>query len=556
MFSHLDMLKDLARRMTVLRYCVLNEGFDQRHREVMTTMSAPLQELVQRISDLLMHFTLVAADGRFDEAEKAQLLQEKKLLKETMKKVGTSWQLARKNDPLEPELQQENFYVLEMCTIARMMCDFSEKKITLQHDQGLQAVKGMFSLEKWRDKTYKSFIMRTWIALVIAWFWSAALENFAPGMAINVVFMMSLVPGNVLIQNLSKLQASVLGSLAGFALYRMFHYCDPFHKLIKLSSLFFFIALSMFISNYTAEFATVGLLLAVYAGGKLIQPCAEDLTHLDLMSMQAAEFKGMKTFVFSMLILTFVDFIMREEPAYKKANRKLFEALDMVSDFLLSWVNNSMDEDHKDSIAAMDEDVRNDYKKMVWSLTSEVTDKVEACLDEASVLATAADQEPRFSKGPFKHDLFQELVTNLLGLQLNIQVLVRRSKGSVTEQLLPQYIQKCKSWGMVKGDLIEALNSTRVIVKEVVSYEGFGSMKYKAKGHEEFRALLKKRFVDKLDACTELNKEIAGILPPSDDKDAANMENDEYCRVCVIFAMLNKLMKDMSDICHHTVKSM
>jgi hypothetical protein len=130
-------------------------------------------------------------------------------------------------------------------------------------------------------------------------------------MAINVVFMMSLVPGNVLIQNLSKLQASVLGSLTGFAVFRMLHYCDPVHKLLKNSCLFFFIFLSMFISNYTAEFATVGVLIAVYAGGKLIQPCQEDVTHLDLMSMQATEFKGMKTFVFSMLMLVFVDFLMQ-----------------------------------------------------------------------------------------------------------------------------------------------------------------------------------------------------------------------------------------------------
>merc|ERR1712222_191102 len=107
------------------------------------------------------------------------------------------------------------------------------------------------------------------------------------------------------------------------------------------------------------------------------------------------------------------------------------------------------------------------------------------------------------------------------------------------------------------GDLLTNLKSTEVIIKEVINYEGFGCMKYKDK--EDFTAILQQGDKDHREGLHRLNKELAEILQRSvvsDEKDAENMENDEYCRVSVVITMLNKVVRGMGLMQQLAVKSM
>merc|ERR1712079_687780 len=98
--------------------------------------------------------------------------------------------------------------------------------------------------------------------------------------------------------------------------------------------------------------------------------------------------------------------------------------------------------------------------------------------------------------------------------------MIRRSKasGHGREELLAMYIQHCDSWTHVKQDLLETTKDTLLIVKEVIEYEDFGAMKYKAAEHAGFAAILQKGDVEHLSGLKDIPGQIIKLLPDSDAK--------------------------------------
>merc|ERR1719410_1664835 len=124
--------------------------------------------------------------------------------------------------------------------------------------------------------------------------------------------------------NLQKLQALVLGSLAGVTLYRAFSLDIIVFKVLKLFCLFFYVLFTMFIARYSPEFANIGILLAVSGSSKLMQPCNKTPpTYGEVAFTQGNEFKNLKKFSFSILVVSVVDLLMKPKPAGQQVQEQL-----------------------------------------------------------------------------------------------------------------------------------------------------------------------------------------------------------------------------------------
>mmetsp|Transcript_42598 Transcript_42598/g.128972 ORF Transcript_42598/g.128972 Transcript_42598/m.128972 type:complete len:302 (+) Transcript_42598:2-907(+) len=301
---------------------------------------------------------------------------------------------------------------------------------------------------------------------------------------------------------------------------------------MKLVALYIFELVSMFIANYTKEFAVVGLLLGVYGGGKLMTTCDEKLTNGELIVMTSGEFKNLKIFTFSMCIVSVVDALLKRELACDMARRHLLEAMKLSFDYLESFMNGEID-----------------GSPDVWDSSGDVTDKVEAALGKASDLSAAAEAEPRFAKGPFKVALFGELIEMLRHFQLNSCVLIRRCQGA--DMGLYPKLSSCKSWSVLKKDLLVTLKETKHVVETVVSYDGFGAM-----SADMFDEVIGKAGVDGLDGLADLVKEMHQKVDTSAVKDIGSLEDGEISRLCVVFEMLDRVVKDLADMLRETVSCM
>jgi len=537
MLQHLDMLKDLDRRLAVMQICVLREQFEASHKAVMAEIKLELSRLVQYIGDLLMNSMLAASDGHFSADEKAQLNKEKKLVDDAIVALGAKWRTVRKNkSPLSEEMRPESFFVVEISTMGRLVSEFTEQVLESKPESKFVAIAAIGTMIKSREELkpgteFGNFVLRNWISLMIAFVWAMLSKNFGTGMITYVVLMLTEHPGNQLFMNLNKLQASVLGSLTGCMMFRWFHHCAIYVKIMKVLCLFVFEFVANFISNYSTEFQLVGQLLAVNGGVKLLSACDDILSNGEVMSGAAAEFAGLKAIAEAIMVVAAVDSLLKPESACDQARARLLEAMDASLSYFGDFTNGKF--------AA--------GKKQIWEDSAKKTEEIETLLSKAKKLGEGASVEPRYTKGSFKTELFNELCARMLAFQLNTQILVRRCQGS--DVGLFEKMSKCTNWALVKNDLDETVKDTQLVVKEVISWDGFGAL-----ASPKVDLVLDKAGLDKIDGLRRLVKDLEAEMKSHAPVEGISMEDDQISRFCVVIEMLDTLIKCLVDMLTITVQ--
>jgi len=387
------------------------------------------------------------------------------------------------------------------------------------------------------DKDFRNFILRNWISMMLAWWWAVLGNRFDAMILVNVVLMMTLLPGNALVMNLQKLQALVLGSLGGVTMYRAFSSCFWVMKIAKLGTLFVYVLGSMFIARYSETFSTVGLLLAVQGGSKLLAPC-ESLppSFGDIMTMQSKEFKDLKKFAFSIIVVTMVDLFLKREPASDQVNLHMSNALEKTFNYLRDFLNCKIE-------------VSEDREKLVKQ-SEEIADDIDKDLGMVEVLFGSADGEPRFSKCPFKAKFCEELVVMIRDLQAHTMCMVRRSQFPAPGII--NLMSSMKSFEDVKKDMLETIKDTQELALKVLTYEGCGSM-----NENDFSDVLEKPGTEKLDGVDELIEEIrkSNKLPMREPFDCP-LEESVLSRLCVVAEMLEVITGDVNGILSIAVENM
>lgn len=267
---------------------------------------------------------------------------------------------------------------------------------------------------------------------------------------------------------------------------------------------------------------------------KLLQKCEEVPPSFgDIMVTQSGEFKALKKFAFSILVVTAVDVFFKREAASDQLTEHMSKAMTTAFTYLNNFIDIKID-------ASTD-------REDVWKKSQAVTDEINAALGKVEALLGAADSEPRFFKCPFKATFCTELVTKLRTLQFDTMCLARRSQFPAPGII--NMLSEMKSFQAVQQDLKQTIKDAEVVASKVLTYEGFGAM-----DPEEFMGILDQGSTATLEGVDDLVKEIASKLP--NEPDDCPLEESALSRMCVVAEMLERVTLDVHEILQLAVINM
>lgn len=542
MLQHVQMLRSLDRRLVLLQICAQREKFEADHTETMKPMQAPLSRLVAATGKLLLMATKAAAEGDFSEKTKEQLMVVEEDVRVQISGLAQDWCQARPKVTefeLQKTLRQESWFMLEASSAAQIVLDFSQR-VTEETPPEALGVVAPYLKGVCHSKVGRNFLLRSFVTLMVTWFWACMAHDFNPALTMSAVLMLSETPGNQLLNNMQKLQATVLGSLTGHVIYRALHHCHWVAQVTKVFALFTFELLANFIANYTVEYNLIGILLAATGGSKLLAPCDEVITNGEKLLAQASEFKGLKTLVYSMVTVTAVDLVFKQEFVEKQARAKMLEVIKLL------W--EQLGEKY------LHGEVKGSAKEVV-DQTEEWSHEVETLLTSVADLLPHAEHEPRFRKGPFKTSLYKSLVDKLRATHLNAMTLIRRTLGNA-QNVFPRMVA-CGAFTDVKDTLGFIMTDTRAVMEAVLQYEGFWPM-----DNATLQALEVKSGTFKLGAVSRLSAELEQALDEEAEQRGgpleppASLEQDMMCCCCAALEMLERLAQDFQGMLEVSLENM
>merc|ERR1719478_1802959 len=136
------------------------------------------------------------------------------------------------------------------------------------------------------------------------------------GIAIKASFLLGSVPGSALQGNLKKLQGIVLGTAGGQLIFPITSAMASLGPIVLAVVLFVYIGVTFYISQISAEYALVGILLAAFGSAQLLTPPSG--TH-DTMGELAAAYSGIIMAIIAILVMTLVDMLLAHPLLGKEA---------------------------------------------------------------------------------------------------------------------------------------------------------------------------------------------------------------------------------------------
>merc|ERR1719410_2668352 len=103
-----------------MQIAVRNETFDKQHAQAIREVRLLVAKVVAATGSLLMHCTISASDGVFDEKELQDLKERQNAVVDARGELANQWKRERKRlGALSRDLRTESFFLLELDTAAR-----------------------------------------------------------------------------------------------------------------------------------------------------------------------------------------------------------------------------------------------------------------------------------------------------------------------------------------------------------------------------------------------------------------------------------------------------
>jgi len=529
LLKHVNMLKELDRQLSILQICSLREEFSDGHRRCMEPVKLLMHELVCATGELLMVATVDAADGYFDKAEVDALDERIKQVESLVKALGSKWHGVRKSLKIafDKDLRTESFFILKVSSIAQDVIRFARTLVVTSQD-GVEyvmddAVLSVFDRDKLTSADHLNFVFRNSMSAVIAFVLGIFCFNFDSSMAGFVCVMLSNRPGSSLMNNLGRIQGTVLGTLAGDVFYSLLHGCDLIG--MRIGALFIFECASNFVYHYSGEFGFIGGLLGVFGGKILVRKCESVLSFEEQMTEAAMSYETFQTLGYALAVISFVDLLFLNEPASAMARRKLLGAMESSFGNLRAFLDGG-------GALALGEEA-------AFAATTRLTEEVERSLVEAAAFGTEAAQEPRWHKAPWKAKLFSELCACAQTVHLDTMTMERRCLGPGSG--LFATISKKPSFRPMKEDILKTLEAAETIVRLVLEHEKSGMVDpillegVKSRGN-----------LGVLENLESLVEEVKLGLPGPKLPKSMSMADDPTSCLCAVFEMLDRVIQDLA----------
>lgn len=451
------------RLCTVLK-CSLSEEFNDNHDNLMKEVRRALMDIVDHVGELLIVCVDSILVGDCD-ATKADLNARIADLENSVRRFTTDFLKAEKSlglNLLSDDCAGENVVCSNICAFSRLTCEFAQKlqepvatESTSWKDGG--GVLGIFQPSVLTDGMHLNFVLRNWCSICIS-FWvgykgvaGKMIMPYNAALASTCCVLLSRGVGSAMAKNLDRLQGVVLGTVIGQTAYALLAWCTFWGYASVAVSLLIWATVTLFIYYNSAQFGTVGLLLAVFGITSLLQGCSDEVYN------PATSYYGVINTTAGICIMCVVDAILAPGRASEMA----------VAAYFAAWA----------PLVKQSEDLFNFDKKRMPARKG----ALRGMIATAASLGECAYQEPRYWRAPWPEGTFKRAIDALSTLRFTLAslesgVTQMKPSGEAAKEDHFLLVLQMESFDVLRQMLSQRFNDTKVNLEKALTNDTGASL--------------------------------------------------------------------------------
>jgi hypothetical protein len=314
--------------------CCKSEAFDEDHVKTMNAIKEPLVKIMDSNAEVLKYCLAGLYEGAFNEDLQAMAKKELASAEAGLKEMTTKLLASRAEtgyNKVSKDCSGENVAALTFAKFTYLTREFYDN---LQGEQVENnpptGIMGLFSPDVLFETDHIMWTLRNSFSIIVA-FWigwhgyGQYIASYNAAIASTVAVLLSKFVGSAMVKNLARLQGVVIGIVLGNLLYAFLAWCYWWGHLLVGLALYSWTLLGLFMYFHSTNYATVGLLLAVFGASALCKPCANDETNPAGMS-------SIVNVTVAIIVMTVVDILMSPARASDIAKENFRNAYTSVLD--------------------------------------------------------------------------------------------------------------------------------------------------------------------------------------------------------------------------------
>lgn len=378
---------------------------DKTPSEMMRDVKPYVKTLIGNTEDLLNIALDAVQEAKVTAERTAALRSASARTREAIRVLTTKFRDAKRahgrGQVVDKELLGEHSFCLTVCGFARDVAEWGDKLASNSRPPaeggflGLKSLASIFDSDAlYKDDDHINFAVRNWISVCIAFYlgYSSLLDfdavldpsglpknQYNAAISSTMAVLLSKGLGSPMTKNLSRLQGVILGTAVGSLIYLIIGLkCGILATVGMALVLFVMVCFTFFLYMNSTVNSYLAFLLVYYSTGRMIQGCGLGSG----LSLGAV----VLNLLITIIVMTIVDTIFQKGTASELA----------VEALLVGW----------DDIKNQVRDLHSPTKKEIVFRTSETLSQ----LTLAQALGGFADQEPRWSKTPWRAGTFNKAV--------------------------------------------------------------------------------------------------------------------------------------------------
>jgi len=457
------MLESFNRLCTVLNCCV-SEDFGDTHDSLMKEVRVPMMDIVDHVGELLIVCVDSILVGDCN-ATKADLDAKIEALEESVQTFTQDFIKATTEADLNKvshDCSGENVVCSNICAFSRLTCAFAKKlqeptasETSSWKDGG--GLFGVFQPSHLTDGMHLNFVLRNWLSIVIS-FWigyrgvaGKMILPYNAALASTCCVLLSRGVGSAMAKNLNRLQGVVLGTVIGQTAYALLAWCTLWGYVSVAVSVLLWATVTLFIYYNSAQFGTVGLLLAVFGITSLLQGCSDEVYN------PATSYYGVINTTGGICVMCVVDTIFAPGRASEMA----------VASYFSAWA----------PLVKQTDDLFNYEKKRMPARKG----ALRGMIADASALGDAAYEEPRYWRAPWPTATFGRAIDALSTLRFTLASLEAGvtnalPNGEAVKEEHFLNVLKMDSFDAVRNLLMARFDDTKANLEKALTNETGASL--------------------------------------------------------------------------------
>lgn len=513
------------------------EDFDDVHDDLMRRTRGKMSDVIDRVGDLLSLCEDNIMNCGWNRSGRAKAATMKDDLNKAVDALTTEFIKAAKDMDLYKVTDQVSGEFLvgsNLCCWARITCDFADELMdempeeTGSWREGV-GLMGAFAPAINNTPDNLNYVLRGWVSVIVAFYIGyngvagKMIKNYNAALASTICVLLTKSLGGALANNLKRLQGVVLGTVIGQVAYALLAWCVWWGYLSVGAFVFVWSLVTLYMYYHSDNYSTVGLLLAVFANGSMLQGCSDEIFD------PTVAYYGIINTVSGISIMAVFDMILAPDRASNMAMRSYAQA----SQPLIAMADELLD------------------SKVVTLAPRKGA--IRGLIAAANSLNNQASLEPRYWRGDWPTSTYAAGTHALTCLRFNLATIdyalvdatgVARPKAPhfLKASVMPEFeelrVLLAEQMHFIEDQMAKCLD--KEVIVDVFDDDNMPDEALQSTDKEEHMREKLKAWAD----AVSLNKDV--MKPEEDGKSSfASLEDDPVADMCILYGCMVNIISEL-----------